>query len=181
MILAEGESAVPGWRLLVPLPQEIVWSAVFLVIFAVVFTRFVLPRMNAVLDERSEKIEGGIRHAEQAQAQADQLKTDQEEQLSAARQEAASIRDRARQDGQRIVEEAKARAEAENERLLASGRQQLDAERTAASTQLRGEVGDLASDLASKIVGESLSDDDRSRRVIDRFLDDLESPQAATR
>src|SRR5699024_9373496 len=153
-----------GWRLLIPLPQEIVWSAVFLLIFALVFIRFVLPRMNAVLDERSEKIEGGIRHAEQAQAQADQLKADQEQELAAARQEAASIRD-----------------EAESERVLASGRQQLDAERLAASTQLRGEVGDLASDLASKIVGESLSDDDRSRRVIDRFLDDLESSQAATR
>src|SRR5690625_3950091 len=113
MILAEAE--VPGWRLLIPLPQEIVWSAVFLLIFALVFIRFVLPRMNAVLDERSEKIEGGIRHAEQAQAQADQLKADQEQELAAARQEAASIRDKARQDGQRIVEEAKARAEAESE------------------------------------------------------------------
>src|SRR5690625_3711485 len=119
MILAEAE--VPGWRLLIPLPQEIVWSAVFLLIFALVFIRFVLPRMNAVLDERSEKIEGGIRHAEQAQAQADQLKADQEQELAAARQEAASIRDKARQDGQRIVEEAKARAEAESERVLASG------------------------------------------------------------
>src|SRR5690625_148884 len=96
MILAEAE--VPGWRLLIPLPQEIVWSAVFLLIFALVFIRFVLPRMNAVLDERSEKIEGGIRHAEQAQAQADQLKADQEQELAAARQEAASIRDKARQD-----------------------------------------------------------------------------------
>src|SRR5699024_6296280 len=181
MILAEGESTVPGWRLLIPLPQEILWSAVFLLIFAIVFIRFVLPRMNAVLDERWERMEGGIRDAEQAQAKAVQRKADQEQELAAARQEAASIRDRARQDGQRIVEEATARAEAESERVLASGRQQLDAERLAASTQLRGEVGDLASDLASKIVGESLSDDDRSRRVIDRFLDDLESSQAATR
>ena len=179
MILSTGET--PGWQLFVPLPEEIVWSAIFISIFAVVFIRFVLPRMNAVLDERSEKIEGGIKHAEQAQAQADQLKADQAQELAAARQEAASIRDKARQDGQRIVEEAKARAEAESERVLSTGRQQLDAERIAAGAQLRGEVGDLASDLASKIVGESLTDDDRSRRVIDRFLDDLESSQAATR
>ena len=64
--------------------------------------------------------------------------------------------------------------------MLASGRQQLSAERIAASTE-RGEVGTLASDLASKIVGESLTDDERSRRVIDRFLDDLESNQTTTR
>src|SRR5699024_9713589 len=170
MILAEAE--VPGWRLLIPLPQEIVWSAVFLLIFALVFIRFVLPRMNAVLDERSEKIEGGIRHAEQAQAQADQLKADQEQELAAARQEAASIRDKARQDGQRIVEEAKARAEAESGGVRASGRRRLDAGRPAAPPRRGGGVGALASARAPKIVGESPSADDRSRRVIDRFLDD---------
>lgn len=65
--------------------------------------------------------------------------------------------------------------------MLASGRQQLLAERQTASTQLRGEVGTLASELASKIVGESLNDDERSARVIDRFLADLESSQVASR
>ena len=181
MILAEGEDAVPGWRLLIPYPWEIAWSAVFLLIFALVFMKFVLPRMNAVLDERAEKIEGGIRHAEQVQEQADQLRSDQEQELAAARQEAAAIREKARADGATIVSEAVARAEAESDRVLTAGRQQLGAERIAASTELRGEVGTLASDLASKIVGESLTDDERSRRVIDRFLDDLESSQSTTR
>ncbi|MDN5821669.1 MAG: F0F1 ATP synthase subunit B [Brachybacterium sp.] len=181
MILAEGAQSVPSWRLLVPLPSEIIWSLAFLVIFAVVFMKFVLPRLNAVLDERAEKIEGGLRNAEKVQEQVDQLKSDQEQELAAARQEAASIREKARVDGQKIVDEARTRAESENERLLTSGRQQLSAERIAASTELRGEVGTLASDLASKIVGESLTDDERSRRVIDRFLDDLESSQATTR
>ena len=181
MIQAEAGGEVPGWRLLIPLPEEIVWSAIFLVIFVLVFMKFVLPRMNAVLDERAEKIEGGIRNAEKVQEQVDQLKSDQEQELAAARQEAASIREKARADGQKIVDEARARAEAENERVLAAGRQQLSAERISASTELRGEVGTLASDLASKIVGESLTDDERSRRVIDRFLDDLESNQTTTR
>ena len=79
------------------------------------------------------------------------------------------------------MEEARARAEAESTRILVAGQQQLSAERTSAAAQLRGEVGALASDLASKIVGESLTDDERSRRVIDRFLDDLESSSATTR
>ncbi|MFE5775487.1 MULTISPECIES: F0F1 ATP synthase subunit B [Brachybacterium] len=182
MILAEGTSEeVEGWKILVPEPQEIVWSLIFLVIFAVVFIKFILPRLNAVLDERSEKIEGGLKKAEEVQQQADQLKDEQEQELAAARQEAASIREKARADGAAIVEEAKARAEAENDRILSAGRQQLSAERTTAAAQLKGEVGTLASDLASKIVGESLTDDERSRRVIDRFLDDLESSQTATR
>lgn len=181
MILAAGGEEVPGWRLFVPYVPEIIWSAIFILIFALVFTRYVLPRLNAVLDERAERIEGGLKRAEEAQAEADRLRADQEHDLQAARQEAATIREKARQDGARIIEEAKSRAEAEAERTLVAGRQQLEAERITASAQLRGEVGTLASDLASKIVGESLADDKRSSRVIDRFLDDLESSQAGTR
>jgi F-type H+-transporting ATPase subunit b len=182
MILAEGtEGEVPGWKILVPEVPEIIWTLIFLVIFAAVFMKFILPRLNAVLDERSEKIEGGLKKAEEVQQQADQLRDEQEQELAAARQEAASIREKARADGTAIIEEAKSRAEAENERILTAGRQQLSAERTTAAAQLKGEVGLLASDLASKIVGESLTDDERSHRVIDRFLDDLESSQTATR
>ena len=182
MILGAGEdAAVPGWRLLVPYPNDLAWSLIFLLIFAVIFGKYVLPRINAVLDERANRIEGGLEKAQEAQAQADRLKADREKDLQAARQEAAAIREQARQDGARIVEEAKQRAAAESERMLAAGRQQLEAERISASTQLRGEVGTLASTLASKIVGESLTDDERSARVIDRFLDDLESSQATTR
>lgn len=179
MLLAEEE--VSGTRLLLPAPSEITWTLIFLVIFALVFMKFVLPRLNAVLEERAERIEGGLRKAEKVQEEADRMRADQEQELASARQEAAAIREQARQDGTRIVEEAKARAESESERVLASGRQQLLAERQTASTQLRGEVGTLASELASKIVGESLTDDERSSRVIDRFLADLESSSAATR
>ncbi|MGY5764898.1 F0F1 ATP synthase subunit B [Brachybacterium sp. DNPG3] len=179
--MIQAEDNVPGYQLLIPQVPEIVWTFIFLVIFIAVFSKFVLPRLTAVLDERAEKIEGGIKKAEEVQQQADQLKDQQEQELVAARQEAAAIREQARHDGARIVEEAKARADAENDRILTAGRQQLTAERTTAAAQLRGEVGTLASDLASKIVGESLSDDERSRRVIDRFLDDLESAQPATR
>lgn len=178
MLLAEDE--VSGTRLLIPDVPEIIWTLIFLVIFAVVFMKFVLPRLNAVLDERAERIEGGLAKAEQVQAEADRLKGEQESELAAARQEAAAIREKARHDGARIVEEAKLRAESESERVLTSGRAQLAAERQSASTQLRAEVGTLASELASKIVGESLQDDERSSRVIDRFLADLESSEDAS-
>lgn len=179
MILAEGTPK--GIGLFIPEVPEILWTLFFVVIFALVFMRYVYPRLNAVLEERSEKIEGGLKKAEQAQEEAERLRADHEQELAAARQEAAAIRENARQDGARIIEEARARAEAEAERVLATGRQQLAAERQSASAQLRGEVGTLASDLASKIVGESLTDDERSSRVIDRFLADLESAPAATR
>lgn len=172
--LATGTQPSPV-SLFVPPGYEMVWSIIFLAIFAVIFMRLIYPKMARVLDERHDRIEGGLAQAEKAQEEADRLREQQEQLLAAARKEAAEIRENARNEGVRIIEEAKQRASLESERVLGAGRQQLEAERTQASAQLRGEVGSLASTLASKIVGESLSDDERSRRVIDRFLDELES------
>ncbi len=66
-------------------------------------------------------------------------------------------------------------AQAESRRITDQAHQQIEADRVRALTQLRGEVGTLATDLAGRIVGESLEDEARQRRVVDRFLDELES------
>jgi F-type H+-transporting ATPase subunit b len=65
-------------------------------------------------------------------------------------------------------------AQAEAARITSSAQQQITAERQQAVVQLRTDVGRLATDLASRIVGESLEDEARQRRVVDRFLDELE-------
>ena len=65
-------------------------------------------------------------------------------------------------------------AQAEARRVTEAANAQIEAERQQALTSLRAEVGALATDLASRIVGESLTDEARQSRVVDRFLDDLE-------
>lgn len=175
MILAESTGGEPGGAdLLLPAIPEIIWSAVFLAIIFFVMMKFVWPSLSRAMDERRDRIEGGLAQAEAVQDEVNKLRAHQEEELAAARQHAAEIRETAREDSKRMVEEARQRAEDENARVLAAGRQQLDADRANAFGQLRGDVGTLASDLASRIVGESLSDDQRSQRVIDRYLDELE-------
>jgi len=92
-----------------------------------------------------------------------------------ARTEAARIREEARAEGGAIVEELRAKAQADAARILENAQRQIEAERTQAVVSLRSEVGELATELASRIVGESLADAATQSRVIDRFLDELES------
>jgi len=73
----------------------------------------------------------------------------------------------------------KAQAHTEADRIIESAQTQINAERQSAMVQLRSEVGTLATDLASRIVGESLTDDERSANVVDRFIADLESDSSA--
>jgi F-type H+-transporting ATPase subunit b len=87
---------------------------------------------------------------------------------------AQTLREDARVQGAAIVEELRAKAQEEAARITAAAHASIEAERQQAITSLRNEVGALAVDLASKIVGEALDDQARQSRIVDRFLDDLE-------
>ncbi len=168
-----------GLDLFLPASYDLLWSAVVLVIIAFAFYKLVLPRMQAVLDERAEKIEGGIAKAAQAQEAADQALEEQQRLLAEARADAAKTREEAREEGKAIVAELRVKASEEAARITETAHRQIEAERQAAAVQLRAEVGELATELASKIVGESLDDSARQSRVVDRFLDSLEASQTA--
>lgn len=179
-ILAAETETVEGWRLLVPATYDLVWSSVVLVVIAVVFYKLVLPKFQAVLDERTEKIEGGLAQAANAQEEAAAAKAEYEQQLQDARTEAAKIREDARAEASAIVAESREKATAEQARITESAQRQIEAERQQAAVQLRADVGSLATELASKIVGESLADEARRSRVVERFLDELDAQTTAT-
>lgn len=164
---------------LLPELFEIFWSFVVLALVMGAFFWLVLPKLTKVLDERAEKIEGGIKQAEVAQAEAQAALEEYTAQLTSARAEAARIREDARAEGAQIVSEMREKAAADAQRITEAASKQIEAERQQAVVSLRAEVGSLASDLASKIVGESLADDARSQRVVTTFLDDLESSMKA--
>ena len=159
----------------IPAPYDILWSFVIFVIIAVVFTRILLPKLQKVLDERAELIQGGIEKAEKAQAEAAAALEEYTAQLTEARAEAARIREDARVEAAQILAESRRRASKDAERIIDTAQRQIEAERHQTVIALRAEVGELATELASRIVGESLADDARQQRVIDAFLDDLES------
>jgi F-type H+-transporting ATPase subunit b len=164
---------------LIPAIYDIVWSFVCFVVILVVFWRVVLPRMQALLDARSAAIEGNIAKADEAQRQAEAALEEYTAQLADARKEAGEIREAAREDGKKIVAEAKDTATAEAARLTATAHTQIEAERQSALVSLRSEVGTLALDLAGNVIGETLSDDQKAQAVVDRFLADLEASEGA--
>ncbi len=166
---------------LLPADYDIIWSAVCFVIIAIVVWRVALPRITKVLDERSVAIEGNIAKADEAQRKAEAALEEYTTRLAEARKEAGEIRDAAREDGRKIVSEAKQNASAEAERLTAAAHTQIEAERQAAAVSLRSEVGTLALDLAGGVIGESLTDDQKAQAVVDRFLADLEASEKASK
>lgn len=178
-VAAAAESEVPeGIWLFIPPLADLIWSVVVLAVIAWVFTRKVLPVFTRILDERTARIEGGMAKAEAAQEEAAIALAEYHQQLAEARAEAARIREDARTEGGTIVAELRAKATEDAARILDNAQRQIEAERKAAAVTLRAEVGALATELASRIVGEALADEARQSRVIDRFLDELETSLA---
>ena len=163
---------------IVPLWQEIVVGTIAFALLCYVLMKFVFPRMEQTFKARVEAIEGGIKRAEAAQAEANQLLEQYRAQLAEARTDAARIRDDARADAEGIRQDVLAKAREESDRIIAAGKEQLAAERATIVRELRAEVGTIAVDLASKIVGESLADEARRKGTVERFLSDLESTGA---
>jgi F-type H+-transporting ATPase subunit b len=172
---AEEESRNP----LIPELYDIVWSAVCFAIIAAFFIWKFLPRVNKTLDARAEAIEGGIKKAEIAQAEAAAALAQYNDQLAEGRAEAAKIRDQARVDGTKILNELKEQAAVEAARITANAQATIEAERQSALVSLRSEVGSLAIDLASGVIGQSLTDDAKASALVDQFLADLESDEKA--
>lgn len=146
----------------------------FLILFFIV-AKYVFPMFEKIYQDRKEAIEGGLAKAEKAQAEAAAAREEYNQQLESARLEAQKIREEARAEGDAIIAESKERATVEAQRITENAHKSIEAERAAATVSLRSEVGTLATALAGKIVGESLNDDERSARVVDRFLADLET------
>jgi len=167
---AEGETLNP----LIPHTSEIIVGAVAFTLLFLVLRSKVVPMFEKAFTARTEAIQGGMERAEKAQLEAQRALSQYNEPLSKAREEAQTLREEARVQGVSIVEELRAKAQEEAARITSAAHASIEAERQQAITSLRNEVGALAVELASKIVGESLDDQARQSRIVDRFLDDLE-------
>ncbi|MEU7552579.1 F0F1 ATP synthase subunit B [Streptomyces sp. NPDC044571] len=177
LVLAAEEAENP---LIPPIPELVIGLIAFVIVFGFLAKKL-LPNINKVLDERREAIEGGIEKAEAAQTEAQSVLEQYKAQLAEARHEAARLRQEALEQGTALKEELRAEGQRQREEIIAAGHAQIEADRKAASQALRQDVGKLATDLAGKLVGESLEDVARQSRTIDRFLSELEEKAEAAR
>jgi F-type H+-transporting ATPase subunit b len=161
---------VPNWT------EVIVGGIAFFIVFFALW-KVLMPRIMKVLEERTEAIEGGLKKAEDAQADAARRVAEVQAQMADSRHEAARLREQAREEGAAIKAQLRKEGEEEKARIVESGHVQIEADRQQALASLRAEVGTLSVELASKIVGESLEDVARQSRVVDRFLADLDANQ----
>lgn len=167
-----------GSNFLVPNATFLIELAAFGIILFVL-GKWVIPPINRAMTARQDAIRKQFNDLESARSEAEKAEQEFRAQIAEARHEAARIREEAREQGAAIVAEMREQAQAEANRIVEHAHAQIAAERQQAVATLRAEVGSLATTLAGRIVGEALDDDERSNRVVERFLADLETIESA--
>ena len=143
-----------------------------------ILAKFVIPPINRAMTARQDAIRAQFAELDDAKSEAHKAEEEYKAQLADARHEAARIREEAREQGAAIIAEMREQAQAEAQRIVEHAHTQIEADRKAAVASLRNEVGTLATTLAGRIVGESLDDEARQSRVVERFLADLDQARS---
>ncbi|MDQ1463892.1 MAG: F-type H+-transporting ATPase subunit b [Actinomycetota bacterium] len=172
-VIAAAEAAKTN-NFLIPNGTFVVELITFLLVLFIL-GKYVVPIINRALTERQAAIRQQFQDAEDARTRLEASEAEYRELIAKARADAAREREEAREQGARILADLRAEAQVESERIIKAAHQQIEAERARTVTALRAEVGTLAIELAAKVVGESLTDDGRQHRVVERFLAEVES------
>jgi F-type H+-transporting ATPase subunit b len=154
--------------------QVLIAAANFVVFLAVIW-KFAFNPISKILSDRKERIEQGLKDAEQARLDRENAEAGRIAALQEARREANDILARS----QKVAEESRERDLAatrdELERIRARASAELESEKQRAIADLRAEVADLALRAAGKVVGETMTDD-RQRRLVQEFLTESGTP-----
>ncbi|HEV8425347.1 MAG TPA: F0F1 ATP synthase subunit B [Actinomycetes bacterium] len=165
---AEEESRNP----ILPATNELIWGTIAFLVLLFLLSRTVFPSINKAFQDRRANIEGKLERAERDRSEAEQLLEQYRRRLRDAEDETQRILEEARGNAERVRRELLAKAEHDTGRELDRARQVIRAERDQAIRQLRNEVGTLAVELATRVVGDSL-DRERQLRLVDQYIDDL--------
>jgi F-type H+-transporting ATPase subunit b len=171
-LLAQAEGEVNDKKDLYPHWQELVVGAIAFAILFSFMKKWVLPRLNQLLEERREKIQGELEKAETTRVEADQILAEYRAQLASAREESNGIIEEARAAAEQLRRDLQARAEQEAQATVARAQEEIRGERDRALQELRAEVGSIAVELAGRVVAREL-DEGTHERLIDEYIDQV--------
>ena len=170
-VLAQ-EAAEHEQNPILPAVNELIWGTIAFLILVFLMYRTVWPQVDKAFKDRRDNIEGKLEQAERDREEAEGLLEQYRRRLRDAEDETLRILEEARANAERVRRDLMAKAEADAGRELDRARQAIRGERDQAIRQLRNEVGTLAVELATRVVGDSL-DRERQLRLVDEYIDEL--------
>jgi F-type H+-transporting ATPase subunit b len=170
MVIAAAEGGIQ----LFPDTSELIWGLVAFLLLMLFMAKFVFPKANAALEERSAAIQGRMEEADAKLTEAEETRRTFEASIADARGEANRIIEEAKQAAEQVRADIVAKAEAEASGIVERARADVAAERDRALQELRTQVGAISVELASRIVEREL-DSATHEQLVDDYIQRLAS------
>lgn len=171
--LAE-ESAV-GADILIPKPAEFIPALIAFLIIWVVLAKLVWPQVLAMMEKRQAKIQADLDAAERSKLEAAEEAKSYEEKILEAHHEAEAIVAKAKKEAEEVRSEVLAKAQREAADIISKAHGAVDSERHKAMIELSGSVVDLSVEIASKIIGNDLTEAEQ-RKLAEKYLAEVGTP-----
>ena len=147
----------------------LIWHTVNFFILLFILNKFVFPKITGMLDERSNRIRESLTHAEALREETERLHEEGRQTLAKAWQDAQEVLSEAQRSAEQVLADARRSAREEGDLLIERARAEIAAEREKAFQELRQQVADLAVMAATHVVSRSL-DDAGHRQLVEQFL-----------
>ena len=150
------------------------WMTIAFGIVFFVLAKFAFPVINGMLKKREEEINNALELAERTHKEMEQLQANNEQLLQQAREERVKMLNEAKQLSDKFVEDAKAKANEEKDRIIENAKEVIEHEKMAATTEIKNQIADISIKVAEKILGKALESDKEQLDYINRLLEEIE-------
>jgi F-type H+-transporting ATPase subunit b len=151
----------------------IFWMLLMFIMVLVILKKFAWKPILNALENREKSIEDSLRSADRARQEMEQLKVDNEKIMAKARLERDNMLKDTKQTGERILREAREKANEEARLLIEATRELIENEKTSAVDEIRRQVAELSVDIAEKILREKLRDDKQQKELVEKLIKDI--------
>lgn len=149
------------------------WMTIVFLVVLFILWKWGFPVIVKMVEERKAFIDESLRKAHEANERLANIQKEGESILQEAREKQAQIMKEATDTRNAIVEKAQAKAREEGARLLAEAKSEIEAEKQNAIRDIRSQVAELSVLVAEKVVREKLSDDKEQMSLINRLLSEV--------
>ena len=149
------------------------WTLLAFVIVFLILKKFAWKPIISTLNEREKTIADSIESAERVKAEMAQMKSENELLMQKDREERSLILKEAKEVKDRIIAEAKEQAKAEANKIMIDAQAAIQAQKMAALTEVKNQVGKLVVEVSEKVLRRELSDKANQENYIQQLADDV--------
>ena len=163
-----------GISAILPNMTEFIPMLVCFIILVVVLGKLGWPKFAGMLEKRERTIKESLEKSEAARIESERLLEEYKRQLEEAKSQAAQIVADAKKTGEAVKADMTEKAQAESAAMIEKARAAIEDEKKAAISELQGSVADLSISVASRVIGNDLTDDEH-RKIVERYVNEAGS------